>query len=364
MKRVAILGSTGSVGTQTLDVVRAFPSQLKAVSLVAYSNVQRIKEQAQEFCPEFVGLVSRDGEQCLVDAVKNCDVAVVATRGTLALRAVVFCLEHGIDVALANKETLVCGGELVLRAACQGGGKILPVDSEHSAIEQCLLGHDRSEIDKILLTASGGPFWDLPEEQLHFVKSIDALKHPTWHMGAKITVDSATLMNKVLEVVEAHFLFGVPPQNVQIVVHRQSVVHSMVQWKDGSVTAQLAVPDMRLPIEKALLNNGTRIVDCVDFEKLLTLTFEKCNFEKFPCARFAEEICDFPPLCRTVMNSANDVCVESFLNGSLPFDGFYPTILACIEHFAPQTEGLPVTLQNIRRFDGLARDYTQKSLLR
>ncbi len=359
MKKIAVLGCTGSIGKQTLDVVRAFPEKLKIVSLVAYSNAQLLNAQAQEFAPVYTALISQSGKQCLVQAVKDCDVAVVATRGIVALEAVLFCLKQGKDVALANKETLVCGGELVNAV---GKGKILPVDSEHCAIWQCLQGHNKSDIDKILLTASGGPFWNTPQEQLHKVKPSDALKHPNWNMGAKITIDSATMMNKVLEVVEAHFLFDVPAKNVQIVVHRQSVVHSMVQWQSGSVSAQMAVPDMRLPIQLALLGESRRIVNNVDFQNLLTLTFEKCNFEKFPCAKLAAEIWHYPPLCRTVMNGANDACVESFLAEKLPFDGFYPTIIATVEHFAPQVQNLPLTVENIEKFDALAREYATNSI--
>lgn len=354
MKKVAVLGSTGSIGKQTLDVVRAFPEKLKVVSLVAYSNAELLKKQAQEFAPAYTALISKSGKQCLVQAVKDCDVAVVATRGIVALEAVLFCLQQGKEVALANKETLVCGGELV--NACTQG-KILPVDSEHCAIWQCLEGHNKANLDKILLTASGGPFWNMPKEQLHNVKPSDALKHPNWNMGAKITIDSATMMNKVLEVVEAHFLFDVPAKNVQIVVHRQSVVHSLVQWQSGSVTAQMAVPDMRLPIQLALLGESRRVVNTLDFQNLLTLTFEKCNFEKFPCAKLAEEIWNFPPLCRTVMNGANDACVESFLAEKLHFDEFYPTIIATVEHFAPQVINLPLTVENIEKYDVLAREY-------
>lgn len=376
MKKVAVLGSTGSIGTQTLDVVRQFPEKLKIVSLVAYSNKELLNKQADEFHPEFTALISVSGAECLTKAVQSCDVAVVATRGIVALNAVLWCLRNGKDVALANKEVLVCGGELVMAQAfgignlaandtdpitqgrCSGlHGRIFPVDSEHCAVWQCLLGHNKIDIDKLLLTASGGPFWNVPVDRLRFVKPADALCHPNWSMGTKITVDSATFMNKVLEVIEAHFLYDVPPENVKIVVHRQSIVHSMVQFKSGSVIAQLAKPNMRLPIQLALLGESNRIVKNVDFETLLTLTFEGCDFVKFPCARFSHEIWNYPPLCRTVMNGANDVCVESFLNGAIDFGDFYPTIAAALKHFAPQTHGVPVTVENIRRFDTLSKEY-------
>ncbi|MGN1066921.1 MAG: 1-deoxy-D-xylulose-5-phosphate reductoisomerase [Candidatus Fimimonas sp.] len=355
MKKVAILGSTGSIGKQTLDVVRAFSDKLKVVSLVAFSNAQLLQKQAEEFLPQYVALISKDGVQCLVEAVKNCDVAVVATRGTVALRSVLYCLQHGIEVALANKETLVCGGELVRQA-----GKVIPVDSEHSAILQCLSANKGEKADKILLTASGGPFYRTAKEQLPFVTAADALKHPNWNMGAKITVDSATMMNKALEVVEAHFLFGVPTEKIQIVVHRQSVVHSLVQWQSGSVVAQMAAPDMRLPIQLALLGESPRIVGEVDFQNLLTLTFEKCDFEKFPCAKLGYEVEKYPPLCRTVMNGANDVCVENFLAGKLPFHKFYSTITATVNHFAEKLFGVEVTVENIEKCEVYARVFAQK----
>lgn len=355
MKKVAILGSTGSIGKQTLDVVRAFPDKLKVVSLVAFSNAKLLKKQAEEFSPQYVALISQDGVQCLTEAVKNCDVAVVATRGTVALRSVLYCLQHGKEVALANKETLVCGGELVSQA-----GRVIPVDSEHSAISQCLAANKQECLDKILLTASGGPFYRMEKEKLPLVTAADALQHPNWNMGAKITVDSATMMNKALEVVEARFLFGVPTEKIQIVVHRQSVVHSMVQWQSGSVLAQMALPDMRLPIQLALVGESPCLVGKVDFQKLLTLTFEECDFEKFPCAKLGYEIENYPPLCRTVMNGANDVCVENFLAGKLPFHKFYPTITATVNNFAESLFGVEVSVENIEKCEVSARIFAQK----
>ena len=356
MKKVAILGSTGSIGTQTLDVIRNNSDKLKVHSLVAYSNVERLTEQAQEFSPFYCGLIERDGEQCLVEAVKDADIAVVATRGIVALESVIYCLEHGIDVALANKETLVCAGELIMPKV--GKAKLYPIDSEHCAISQCLLGRSNSTVNKILLTASGGPFWDTDEKALSKVTAQQALAHPNWSMGAKITVDSATMMNKALEVIEASFLFGVPADKIQIVVHRQSVVHSMVEYADGSVIAQMANPDMRLPIQIALLGVGNYRCQSVDFAKLLTLTFEGCNFDKFPCARLGYDIFKYSPLSRTVMNAANDVCVESFLQGKLSFNGIYNIILKAVDYFADTTSGCELTVETIKHFDKAAKLYT------
>ena len=355
MKKVAILGSTGSIGTQTLDIIRANSDKLKVHSLVAYSNVEKLSVQEQEFSPKYCGLIKRDGEQCLIEAVQGADVAVVATRGIVALTSVIYCLEHGIDVALANKETLVCAGELIMPKV--GKAKLFPVDSEHCAISQCLLGRKKSGVKKILLTASGGPFWNMDEKSLSKVTAKQALAHPNWNMGSKITVDSATMMNKALEVIEASFLFGVPADKIQIVVHRQSIVHSMVEFNDGSVIAQLANPDMRLPIQIALLGGGKYKCPSVDFAKLLTLTFEECNYDKFPCAKLGYEIFKYSPLSRTVMNAANDVCVESFLQGKLSFNDIYNIILQTVKYFAFETRGENMSVETIRYYDKAAKEY-------
>ena len=359
MKKVAILGSTGSIGTQTLDVIRNNSDKLMVHSLVAYSNEDKLAKQAFEFKPKYGALISRSGKKCLIDAVKGCDVAVVATRGITALECILYCLDNGIDVALANKEALVCAGELVMSRV--GKAKLYPIDSEHNAISQCLLGRDKSTLNKILLTASGGPFWDIEKKLLKTVTAQDALKHPNWSMGSKITVDSATMMNKSLEVIEASFLFDVPVEQIQILVHRQSVVHSMVEFKDGGVIAQLATPDMRLPIQTALCGEqGEYSLKPVSFDDLLTLTFEKCDFDKFPCARLGYEICKYPPLCRTVMNGANDACVESFLDGKLSFDAFYNIIHKAVDHFANIVSKRELTLSNIELFDCEAKVYAKK----
>lgn len=359
MKKVAVLGSTGSIGTQTLDVISNNSDKLQVHSLVAYSNEKLLSEQARKFSPRYSALISKDGEQCLIEAVKGCDVAVIATRGIVALDAVLFCLDNGIDVAIANKETLVCAGDLVMSKV--GKAKLYPIDSEHNAISQCLLSRDRSKLSRILLTASGGAFWDTDKNMLPNVTAKQALTHPNWNMGAKITVDSATMMNKALEVIEASYLFGVDVDKIEIVVHRQSVVHSMVEYSDGNVIAQLASPDMRLPIQTALLGeNGSYTIKPVNFSDLLTLTFEKCNFEKFPCAKLGYEIQKYPKLCATVMNASNDVCVDSFLLGKLLFTNFYNIIIQAVEHFAKQCKSLEVSIQNVKRFDVLARQYTQK----
>ena len=358
MKKIAVLGSTGSIGTQALAVIRENADKLKVFSLVAFSNREKLKSQCKEFEPTFSALITEAGEGCLIDAVRGADVAVVATRGIIALKSVLFCLENGIDVALANKETLVCGGQLVTAALGKSSAKLIPVDSEHCAIWQCLEGRNVADLDKILLTASGGPFRDLPEYQLHSVNAQDALKHPTWNMGSKITIDSATMFNKALEVVEARWLFGVPVEKIKIVVHPQSVVHSMVQWKSGSIIAQLASPNMKLPIQLALLGETPSSVDKVNFD-LLNLTFSACDFNKFPCAKLGYEMQKYPPLCATVINAANDVCVENFLQNNMRFDKFYQVIKGTADSLAEVVKNLPVSVENIAKYDFAARKLAQ-----
>lgn len=358
MRKVAVLGSTGSIGTQTMDILSRYRDRFEVKSLVAYSNAAKLAEQAKEFQPDYTALISIDGKKCLTDAVKECDIAVVATRGICAIESVLYCLDNGIDVALANKETLVCAGALIADRAKRSKSKLIPVDSEHFAISQCLIGRNVSDVKKLLLTASGGPFWNYDAKNFADITPEQALKHPNWSMGAKITVDSATMMNKALEVLEAKWLFGIPVERIQIVVHRQSLVHSMVELADGSVMAQMANPDMRIPIQTALLGTtGRQVTPEVDFSKLLTLTFEPCNFEKFPCAELGYKISDYPPLAPTVMNAANDVCVEKFLQGKLLFNEFCNIIVRTVEHFASQTESIELSAESIERFDSLSRRY-------
>lgn len=356
MKKVAVLGSTGSIGTQTLDILHRYPDEFKAVSLVAYSNAKKLSEQADVFNPEYKALISVEGEQCLIEAVRNCDIAVVATRGICAIEAVLYCLDHNIDVALANKETLVCAGGLIAEKLQRSKSKLIPIDSEHFAISQCLKNRNAGDVKRLLLTASGGPFWNFDKNSLPSVTPEQALKHPNWSMGAKITVDSATMMNKALEVIEAKWLFGIDVKNIDIVVHRQSIVHSMVEYKDGSVMAQMANPDMRIPIQTVLLGKtGKQVTSSVDFGKRLTLTFEPCDYDKFPCAKFGYEIFDYPPIAATVMNAANDVCVEKFLQRKLSFDSFYNIIIRTVERFVAEIKSVELSVPNIKLYEQRSR---------
>lgn len=361
MKKVAVLGSTGSIGTQTLDVIRKNADKLQVVSLVAFSREDKLLEQVREFTPDYYALISQKGEDCLIHAVQDADIAVVATKGIAALSCVIYCLENGIDVALANKETLVCGGKLVMSKV--GKGKLYTIDSEHCAISQCINSRDGSQVDKILLTASGGPFWNFDAQQLASVTPKQALAHPNWNMGSKITIDSATMFNKTLEVLEAHWLFGVSLDKIQVVVHRQSVVHSMVSFTDGSVMAQMATPDMRLPIQIALLGNGgEQVVAPLDFSQLMQLTFQPADTAKFPCVNLAYEVFGMYPLAPTIMNAANDVCVDYFLKLNLAFDKFYSTIIQVVKRFQSQLHSVPVSVESIRHWDKEAQKYTQNIL--
>lgn len=361
MIKVAVLGSTGSIGTQTMDILRRYTDKYKVVSLVAYSNAELLTEQAREFHPNYTALIEIDGEQCLVKAVENCDLAVVATRGICAVEAVLYCLDRNINVALANKETLVCAGRLITDKLKHSKSKLIPIDSEHFAVSQCLQGRNSCDISKLLLTASGGPFWDCAADDFAAITPQRALRHPNWKMGAKITIDSATMMNKALEVIEARWLFDVPTDRIKIVVHRQSTVHSMVEFADGSIMAQMANPDMRIPIQAAILGKvGQKISSSINFDKLLTLTFEPCDFDKFPCSKLGYEIFNYPELSATVMNAANDVCVEKFLTGKLLFNNFYNIIIRTVEFFAPQATNVGLSVANIKLYDKLSREYATK----
>jgi len=360
MKKIALLGCTGSVGSQTLDIVRCNSDKLKIVSLVAFSNEQKLAQQVAEFAPNYSALISKQGEGCLIEAVKNCDIAVVATKGITSIDCILYCLDNGIDVAVANKEALVCAGSLIMQKV--GKAKLYPVDSEHCAISQCLLASNGMQVDKLLLTASGGPFWNTDEDQLQLVDATKALQHPNWNMGTKISIDSATMFNKALEVIEASWLFGIDVDNIDIVVHRQSIVHSAVQFQNGGVVAQLANPDMRLPIAYALLNEAQVPVKRLSFDQLMTLTFEKVNTSKFPCAQLGHEIKRNYPLAPTVMNSANDVCVDSFIEGRIKFTEFYQIIKNTVLHFEKQFSKLIVSVDNIKIVDQVVKQYVMAQI--
>jgi 1-deoxy-D-xylulose-5-phosphate reductoisomerase len=347
---VAILGSTGSIGTTALRVLGRQAEHFRVAALTAFSNAALLEEQASLFHPSFVGLVNgcgpastsatvpsrwRTGTDCLVEAATRDDVDVVlnAVVGAAGLDATLAALAAGKRVALANKETLVVAGELVAEAARAGGGEIVPVDSEHSAILQCITGRPRAEVRRLVLTASGGPFRDWSAERLERATVADALQHPTWRMGRKITVDSATLANKALEVIEAHFLFGLPYERIEVVVHPQSVVHSFVEFVDGSVLAQLGVPSMELPVLYAL-THPERIPDTgvppFDPVELSPLTFERVRVRDFPALALGVEAGKTGGAAPAVFNAANERAVAIFLEGRMTFNDITRSIASAL----------------------------------
>ncbi len=330
---VAILGSTGSVGTTALRVLQRHRDRFRVVALTAFSNAALLGEQAALFDPAFLGVVGNAedalqgwicGPECLVRAAQREDVDIVinAVVGAAGLDATLAAVSAGKRVALANKETLVMAGPIVLEACRRGGGEIVPVDSEHSAILQCLAGRSTAEVRRIVLTASGGPFREWPRERLARATVADALHHPTWSMGRKITVDSATLANKALEVIEAHFLFGLSYEQIEVVVHPQSVIHSFVEFVDGSVLAQLGVPSMELPVLYSLTHPerlGDTGVPPFDPVELGPLTFEKARYADFPALRAGVEAGRRGGAAPAVFNAANEQAVALFLDGRIGF---------------------------------------------
>lgn len=339
MKKIALLGSTGSIGTQTLEVIDELQG-FKVQILSAHKNTDLIIQQVHKYNPEFVILTHWDSFKLVEERLKDLslkvlygiegilqsleatdlDLLITAVSGASGIRPTLKAIELGIDVALANKETIVAAGELVERAQKKSGAKIIPVDSEHSAIMQCL-EPQRQALGKIILTASGGPFRNYSKEELAKVTPIEALKHPNWNMGKKITIDSATMMNKGLEVIEAHWLFSVPYEDIEIVIHPQSIVHSMVKYGDGSILAHLGLPDMRVPIQYALTypNRTTNSFPKLDLTKVGKLEFFPPDMERFPCLKLAYEVGKKGQTFPTVLNAANEVAVELFLQGNLTF---------------------------------------------
>ena len=340
MKKIAILGSTGSIGTQTLDVVRE-QGDIQVVAMATGRNITLLEKQVREFHPKLVAVWEEKDANALrnnlrdievnvvygmeglleVSVIPEAEILVTAIVGMLGIRPTIAAIEAGKDIALANKETLVTAGHLIMPLAARKGVAILPVDSEHSAIFQCLQGKADNKIHKILLTASGGPFRGKKREELSKVQVEDALKHPNWSMGRKITIDSATLVNKGLEVMEAKWLFGVELEQIQVVVHPQSVVHSMVEYADGAVIAQLGTPDMRLPIQYALYYPSRRNLsgEKLDFYQLSNLTFEAPDTETFTGLKLAIQAMKQGGNVPTIFNAANEKAVALFLNRKISF---------------------------------------------
>ncbi|MBQ2745452.1 MAG: 1-deoxy-D-xylulose-5-phosphate reductoisomerase [Lachnospiraceae bacterium] len=353
MKNISILGSTGSIGTQTLDIVSK-NNDLKVVALAAYGSIELLEKQIREFKPELVCVYDerKAKELCQnisdlsikvvsgmdglmeVASIDSADIVVTAIVGMIGIRPTMAAIKAGKDIALANKETLVTAGHIIIPAAKEYNVKILPVDSEHSAIFQCLNGENQREVDKILLTASGGPFRGKTKDELKNVTVEAALKHPNWAMGRKITIDSATMVNKGLEVIEAKWLFGVDFSQIQVVVQPQSLIHSMIQFKDGAVMAQLGTPDMRLPIQYAIYYPERRYLDGqrVDFSKIGQITFEDPDMENFKGLKYAYEAGKCGGSMPTVFNAANERAVAMFLDRKIKFLDIYEIIEESIKN--------------------------------
>ncbi len=387
-KKIAVLGSTGSIGTQTLEIVRNNPD-LQAEALAAGSSVEKMERQIREFQPRIAAMWSEEAAADLRGRVADLPVKIVsgmeglleiavlpqvqvlvtAIVGMIGIRPTIAAIQAGKDVALANKETLVCAGHIIMPLAKKCGISILPVDSEHSAIFQSLNGEPGGRIEKILLTASGGPFRGRKREELSHIRPEDALKHPNWSMGRKVTIDSSTMVNKGLEVMEARWLFGVEPERIQVVVHPQSILHSAVQYVDGAVMAQMGTPDMKIPIQYALFYPDRRPLEGrrVDFFDLAQLTFEKPDMENFPGLRLAYAAAEAGGSMPTVYNAANEMAVRWFLDGSLPYLGIAEKIEECMDAHQviknPSVEEILETEMAVYDFLGSNKRETGKDLL-
>ena len=376
-ENIAILGSTGSIGKNSIEVIANFPDQFKVSYLTVNNNIDALCDQVRRFRPKGVVVLDGDsaaeckkridgatevlvGEEGLEEIVQREDVDVVISSlvGFAGLRPTIAAIRAKKKIALANKETLVVAGEIIMRLVKETGGILIPVDSEHSAIFQCLIGESGSSVAKIILTASGGPFLNTPKEMLRNVSVEEALHHPNWKMGNKVTIDSATLMNKGLEVIEAHWLFEIPPEKIDIVIHPQSIIHSMVEFIDGSVKAQLGMPDMKIPIQYALTypERAASNVARVDFPKLREMTFFAPDIERFQCLRLAYDALNEGGTMPAALNAANEIAVRRFLEGKIAFQQIPETICRTMEHH--NVTGRP-TLDDIIAADASARRFAE-----
>ncbi len=379
MKKLAILGSTGSIGTQTLDIVREHPDKFKVTALTCGKNIKLLADQIREFSPSAVCVSDPDDAETLRESFP--DIEVVSGRdglvyvaghaeydiienslvGMAGLEPTYHAIMSGRTIALANKETLVAGGALIMGEAAKKGVDILPVDSEHSAVFQSLEGYDRAQLKRIILTASGGPFRGKTKAELDSVTLEQALNHPRWKMGSKITIDSSTLMNKGFEVIEARWLFDTPASKIDVLVHPESIIHSMVEYEDRAVMAQLGLPDMRIPISLALnypkrLPNSMPSLDLADMGRL---TFEKPDMETFPCLKLAYDALEAGDTYCTALNAANEVCVAAFLSGKIRYRDISDTLARIMDMHRPSAEA---DLEEILRIDGYVRKQTSDLL--
>ncbi|MBM4314702.1 MAG: 1-deoxy-D-xylulose-5-phosphate reductoisomerase [Deltaproteobacteria bacterium] len=381
MKGISLLGSTGSIGCSTLDVIGSAPDEFSVMALAAGRNIALLEDQIRRFRPRLVSVIDEEHAFALrkrlqghraasvrfgpegyreAAAITGADVVVSAMVGAAGLVPTLDAIVAGKTIALANKETLVMAGGIILNKAAEKGVSIIPVDSEHSAVFQCLQGNRREDVRRIILTASGGPFLHLPQNELEAVTPEQALKHPNWMMGKKITIDSATMMNKGLEVIEAGWLFGIPVTAVDVLIHPQSIVHSLVEYRDGSVMAQLGAPDMRIPIAYALSfprRLHSRAVPSLDLLKTGVLEFLKPDKGKFPCLELAYGAAETGGTMPAVMNGANECAVEAFIDGKIGFNDIYRLIQHVLKRHRVEKEP---TLDAILAADRWARDEAVK----
>ncbi|MCC5933971.1 MAG: 1-deoxy-D-xylulose-5-phosphate reductoisomerase [Balneolales bacterium] len=375
---VLLLGSTGSIGTQTLDIIRDNPDRFTVAGLTANSNCTLLAEQIAAFRPPVAVIANEDKREELLQKLGNrapetkilagydevvnlCrdhayDVLLNALVGFAGFMPTVEALESGRKVALANKESLVVGGELLQRYTRKGISRLIPVDSEHSAILQCLIGEEGNPVEKLLITASGGPFRTLPLDQMASITPERALKHPNWAMGAKITIDSATMMNKGLEIIEAYWLYHLPINQIEAVIHPQSIIHSMVTFQDGSTKAQLGYPDMKVPIQYALTWPGRIPLDTprMDFSTLRELTFEEVSFERYPCLKLALDAIETGGFAPAVLNAANEIAVYRFLNREIPYIGISEIVSRALDYIQPDSA---LSLESLKSVDAQARQF-------
>ena len=378
MRKISILGSTGSIGVNALSVIRNMPEKFKIVHLTGNLNYTKMIDQGKEFLPQTITMIDEEaaekvkiglqgfninifpGRNKLLDhsGDRQVDLVLNSLVGASGMEPTLTALQNGVDVALSNKESLVVAGDLIYSAMKESGANLFPVDSEHSAIWQCLFGENEKDIEKIILTGSGGPFRTRPIDTFSSITKNDALKHPNWVMGQKITIDSATMMNKGLEVIEAHWLFNIDSSNIEIVVHPQSIIHSMVQFKDGSVKAQLGVPDMKIPIQYALTyprhfsSNWERL----DFKEVSDLTFEAPNFERFPCLSLAYDALEKKGSSPAVLNFANDYSVFRFLKDEIKFTDIPKIIESAMKNH--EWDENP-NLSNLKDLDFWTKDFVK-----
>ena len=383
MKHLSILGSTGSIGTQTLEIVRQFPNEFKVVGLSTNKNSELLLKQIKEFKPKAVAIMDKSKVDNLLNfsscqvysgieglnkiaTLNEADTVVNALVGSIGIEPTYNAIRARKNIALANKETFVAAGSVIMEEAKKNNVKLMPIDSEHSAIFQCLNGENIKEVSKITITCSGGPFRNYTKEQLENVNAQDALKHPTWNMGNKITIDSATLMNKGLEVIEAHWLYGIDYEKIKVVIHPQSIVHSLVEFADKSVIAQLGIPDMKIPIQYALtyprrfLSSNPQL----DLAKIKTLDFKEPDFEMFPCLKYAYEAGNVGGILPAAMNAANETAVYAFLENKIRFLDIPRLIRKMMaEHSIIKNPTLKDILETDRKVKETTKDIIEKEMV-